>query len=155
MVQVTADALGNKVTPNEAERAPSYTEFHPRWYRRRVSTYWWLWKWSYAKFVLREISSVFVAWFVVTTLVQISCLSAGGEAYAKWQEWMRNPLLIALNAVSFFFVAVHTITWFNLAPRAMVLRVGPRRVPALLIVAANYSAWAVVSAVVAWIILGG
>ena len=139
---------------NEAERGPTYTEFHPRWYRTRVSTYWWLWKWSYAKFVLREISSIFVAWFVVLTLVQISCLSKGPAAYAEWQERMRNPLLIALNAVTFFFVVVHAITWFNLAPRAMVLHVGGKRVPDLVIATANYLAWAVVSAVVAWTILG-
>ena len=139
---------------NEAGRGPMYTEFHPRWYRTRVSTYWWLWKWAYAKFVLREISSIFVAWFVVMTLVQISCLSNGPAAYAEWQERMRNPLLIALNAVTLFFVVVHAITWFSLAPRAMVLRVSGKRVPDLVIAAANYLAWAVVSAVMAWIILG-
>ena len=107
------------------------------------------------KFVLREISSIFVAWFVVITLVQLNCLRQGPEAYAKWQGWMRNPVLITLNAVSLFFVVMHAVTWFNLAPRAMALRVGGKRVPALLIAVANYLGWAVVSAVVAWIILGG
>jgi len=41
---------------------------HPRWYRKRVSTYWWLQRWEYLRFVLREISSVFVAIFVVEML---------------------------------------------------------------------------------------
>ena len=43
--------------------SPAYT-YHPRWLRRRVSTYWWLEKWSYFAFVLREGSCLFVAWFV-------------------------------------------------------------------------------------------
>ena len=52
-----------------------YTGYHPRWYRERVSTYWWLWHWRYLKFVLREISSVFVALFVVITLLQVRALA--------------------------------------------------------------------------------
>ena len=44
---------------------PAYTDYHPRWLRRRVSTYWWLEKWSYFAFVLREGSCLFVGWFVV------------------------------------------------------------------------------------------
>ena len=143
------------MTPQPTGRAPSYTDFHPRWYRVRVSTYWWLTKWSYMKFVLRELSSIFVAWFVVLTLLQVRCLSQGPEAYARWQEWMRNPFLIAGNVVTLFFVLLHTVTWFNLAPRAMAVRVAGKRVPALLIAAANYLAWAVVSVILAWIILGG
>jgi len=143
------------VTPDPTGRAPSYTDFHPRWYRVRVSTYWWLTKWSYMKFVLRELSSIFVAWFVVLTLLQLRCLSQGPEAYARWQEWMRNPFLIAGNVVTLFFVLWHTVTWFNLAPRAMAVRVAGKRVPALLIAAGNYLAWAVVSVILAWIILGG
>ena len=143
------------MTPQPTGRAPSYTDFHPRWYRVRVSTYWWLTKWAYLQFVLRELSSIFVAWFVVLTLLQIRCLSQGPEAYARWQEWMRNPFLIAGNVVTLFFVLLHTVTWFNLAPRAMAVRVAGKRVPALLIAAANYLAWAVVSVILAWIILGG
>ena len=36
-------------------------------YRVRMSTYWWLGRRAYLKFILREISSVFVAWFVLVT----------------------------------------------------------------------------------------
>ena len=46
----------------------AYTEFRPKWYRARVSTYWWLGQWSYTKFILRELSSVFVGYFIVITL---------------------------------------------------------------------------------------
>jgi fumarate reductase subunit C len=39
----------------------TYTEYPPKGYRVRMSTYWWLGRWPYLKFILREISSVFVA----------------------------------------------------------------------------------------------
>jgi len=132
-----------------------YTEHHPRWYRERVSTYWYLWRWPYLKFVLREISSVFVAWFVVLTLLQIRALSEGPAAYAEFQDWLRTPLLLAVNAISLGFVLFHTITWFNLAPAAMVVRVGGKRVPGWIIAGSNYAAWLVASAVVAWLVLRG
>jgi len=137
----------------EMRGAPVYTEFHPRWYRKRVSTYWWLWKWSYLRFVLREISSVFVAWFVMVVLALIAGLSRGPEAYSAWQEWMRHPAVIAVNGVSFFFVLVHAVTWFNLAPRAMVMRVGGKGLPDAVIAGANYLAWAIVSAILGWLVL--
>ncbi len=137
------------------KEAPAYTAFHPRWYRSRVSTYWWLWKWPYLKFVLRELSSVSVAYFVVLTLVQLGSLSEGPEAYAEFQNWLKSPLALALSAISFFFVLLHTITWFNLAPRAMALRLGGKRVPDVVIAASNYVVWVIVSAVVGWLLLGG
>jgi fumarate reductase subunit C len=141
------------MTPQETKEATQYTTYHPRWYRTRVSTYWWLWKWYYLKFVLRELSSIFVAYFVVITLLQIHSLSRGPEAYARFEERMGNPLMIALNAISFLFLLLHVITWFNLAPRAMAVRLGGKRVPEILIAGSNYAAWLVASAAVAWFIL--
>ncbi len=137
------------------KEAPPYTAFHPRWYRSRVSTYWWLGKWAHLKFILRELSSVSVAFFVVLTLLQISAVARGPEAYAEFQQWLRNPLLVALNTVSFLFVLFHAVTWFNLAPRAMILRLGGKRVPDVAIAASNYVAWIVASAIVGWFLLGG
>lgn len=131
------------------------TAYYPRWYRKRVSTYWWLWQPSYLKFILRELSSVPVAYFVVLILFQLRALSQGPEAYAAFQEWLTTPLAIALNGISFCFVLFHTITWFNLAPRAMVVRIRGQRMPDLLIAGSNYVAWLVVSVVVAWFILRG
>ena len=135
--------------------APAYTTNHPRWYRERMSTYWWLWRWPYLKFVLREMSSVFVAWFVVLTLLQVRALLQGPAEYAGFQELLRLPLMMVLNTVSLFFVLYHAITWFNLAPTAMVLRFGGKRVPDFAIAGANYAAWVVATAVVAWFILRG
>jgi fumarate reductase subunit C len=129
------------------------TTYHPRWYRPRVSTYWWLWRWTYLKFILREISSVAVAYFVVLLLLQLRALSHGPETYAAFQAWLKAPHIIALNGVSLLFVLFHTITWFNLAPRAMVVRVRGKRVPDLLIAGSNYVAWLVVSVAVACLIL--
>jgi fumarate reductase subunit C len=133
----------------------TYTEYPPKGYRVRMSTYWWLDRWPYLKFTLREISSVFVAWFVIQTLILLAALIDGPAEYARFQEFLRNPVMIALNVISLFFVVFHAITWFNLAPKAMAVRMGGKRVPALLISGPQYVAWVIVSAALAWLLLRG
>jgi fumarate reductase subunit C len=129
------------------------TEYLPKSYHTRVSTYWWLKRWAYLKFILREASSVFVAWFVVVTLLQVRAIASGPAEYAASQEWLRSPFILALNLVSFLFVMFHAITWFNLAPKAMAVRVGGKRLPDLAISGPQYIAWIVISAGVAWVLL--
>ena len=131
------------------------TEYLPKSYHTRVSTYWWLARWPYFKFILREASSIFVAWIVIVTLLEIRALRSGPADYAEFQEWLRSPFLLVLNVISFFFVVFHAITWFNLAPKAMAIRVRGKRLPGLAIAAPNYVAWVVISAAVAWILLRG
>ena|SRR5258708_7218934 len=131
------------------------TEYLPKSYHPRVSTYWWLSRWAYLKFILREGSSIFVAWSVVLTLLGIRALTRGSAAWAEFEAWLRSPLLLALNAISFLFVLFHAVTWFNLAPKAMAVRVRGKRLPGPAIAAPNYAAWVVISAAVAWILLRG
>ena len=50
----------------QSNQAFVYTDYHPRWLRRHVSTYWWLEKPSYFAFILRESTCLFVAWFAST-----------------------------------------------------------------------------------------
>ena len=134
---------------------PAYSEYPPRWYRPRMSTYWWLKRWSYLAFILRELSSVFVAWSVVFLLLLVAAVSGGEDSYRQFLAWAGRPAVLLLSAVSLLFVVFHAVTWFNLAPKAMVLRWRGRRVPGAWIAASNYAAWALASALVAWLLLGG
>jgi fumarate reductase subunit C len=133
----------------------AYTEYHPRWYRTRMSTYWWLQRGSYLAFILREVSSIFVAWFIVFTLLLVRAVGQGEAPYKQFLEWSKSPVVLGLNVITLFFVMFHAVTWFNLAPQAMVVRLRGQRVPGSWIAGSNYLAWALVSALVAWLILGG
>lgn len=134
---------------------PAYSEYHPRWFRPRVSTYWWLSRRSYLAFILRELSSIFVVWFVVYLLLLVRAVSQGDASYQQFLDWSARTPVLLLNVVTLFFLVYHSITWFNLAPQAMVLHVGPRRVPALVFAGSNYLAWVMISAILAWLLLGG
>lgn len=141
-----------QISSNPAH-SPVYTEFHPRWYRPQVSTYWWLGKWAYVKFILRELSSVAVAWTVALILLQVWSLIRGPESYSEFTRVMTLPWMVGLNVIAFAFLLLHSVTWFNLAPKAMAVRVGGKRVPAALISGPQYLAWIVISAIVLAIVM--
>jgi fumarate reductase subunit C len=132
---------------------PAYNEYHPRWHRTRVSTYWWMKRPSYVLFILREVSSVFVAWSVVYLLLVVRAVHRGRHAYSQFLIWSSDPLILALNGLTLFFLVLHAVTWFNLAPQALVMHVRGERVPARWIALSNYAAWAVVTAGVAYLLL--
>ncbi|HXO50974.1 MAG TPA: fumarate reductase subunit C [Mycobacterium sp.] len=124
-----------------------------RAYRQPVSRYWWAERRSYLLFALREISCVFVAWFVVYLLLLVHAISAGRDSYARFLDWSANPLVVSANVVAFIFLLLHAVTWLNLAPRAMAIHIRGQIVPARAVLAGHYAAWLVVSAVVAWVVM--
>jgi succinate dehydrogenase subunit C len=133
--------------------SPVYTDYHPRWLRRNVSTYWWLEKRAYVAFILREGSCMFVGWFVVYLLLLVRSVTIGPGSYARFLEWSATPWVLAVNIVSFVFIVYHAITFFVAAPQAMVVHLGRKRVPGYLVLAGHYVAWAITSVFVSWLLL--
>jgi fumarate reductase subunit C len=123
-----------------------------RVYRRPVSTWWWTRKRTYFVFVMRELSSIFVAWFVVYLMLFVYAVGRGEAAYRSFLDWASSPWVIVLNVVALGFVLLHTVTWFTLTPQAMAVRVMGRRVPAWHIVAGQYTGLVVVSGFVFWLV---
>ncbi len=122
-------------------------------YRPPVSLFWWARRRSYFLFAVRELSSLFVAWTVVWLLLLGHAVTSGVAAYQRFVEASARPWLIAVNLVALAFLVLHAVTWFRLAPQAMAVRLGGRRVPPALVAAGHYAAWVAVSAVVAWVVL--
>ena len=79
---------------------PLYTAYHPRWFRPHISTYWWLKRRAYFAFILRELSSIFIAWFVVYLLLLVRAVSLGDSNYQAFLEWSRHPVVMTLNVVT-------------------------------------------------------
>jgi fumarate reductase subunit C len=121
-------------------------------YRRPISVWWWTRKRSYFLFVMRELSSLFIAWFVLYLLLLIRAVAHGEAAYDDFLDTAASPWLVAVNLVAFGFVVLHTVTWFSLTPQAMVVSLRGRRVPAAAIIGAQYAGLLVVSAIVFWLV---
>ena len=120
---------------------PNYELYHPRWHRRRVPIFWWLGKLCYIKFITRELTSLAVAYAAVLLLVQIRVLSLGAEAYDRFLEILSSPVVIVLNVLVLLFLVFHTVTWLNLAPKALVVKLGRKRISDAAVIAGHYLAW--------------
>jgi len=133
---------------------PQYSQYQPKVYHPRMSAYWWLDRWHYLRYALREGSSFFVAYFAVVTLIQVAALSAGPEHYAAFQAWLRSPFMIVVNIAALAFLLLHAVTWFNLVPRVMVRQIAGRPLPDAIASVPNFFIWFGASFIVALFILG-
>jgi fumarate reductase subunit C len=114
-------------------------------YKQPMSATWWLSTRNYFLFMLREVSALFVASFVVSYLVGLYRLSQGEAQYTAYLESLQTPFACISFVLILAFALYHTVTWFSLTPIVMVVRVGSRVIPARLVLLTNYLAWLVLS----------
>ncbi len=124
-------------------------------YRRPMPFGWWLQHGAYFRFIVRELTCLFVGAFAVLTLELVQALGQGPEAYAAYAARVGTSAYIAFSLVAFAAVLYHAVTWFALVPTTMRVRLGDERVPDRAIAGAHYAAWVVASLVVAFIVLRG
>ena len=124
-------------------------------YRRPVPNTWWMKRRPYFLFMIREVTSVFVAGYSIFLLVFVYKLGQGRDAYASLIDLIKSPLSIVIHCISLAFVLFHTITWFNATPKILVLRLGEERIPPSLVATTFYAGWVIVSALIGWLVLRG
>ncbi len=113
-------------------------------YIRPMPANWWMMKKTYVLFMVRELTCMFVGGYALFLLV----LVARRDEPQAFAELLNSPLLIALQIITLPMVLYHSITWFNLTPKVMVVWRGEERVSPLLIAGANYVVWAIISIVI-------
>jgi fumarate reductase subunit C len=124
-----------------------------RYFQRRMPLFWWAKRRSYTIFMLRELSSLFVALFIVELLFLVRAVANGPAAYDGYLNVLAHPAMIVINLVALAFVLLHAVTFANLTPRAMVVRLRGRTVPSRAVLAGVYLGWLVVSAFLAWLVV--
>jgi fumarate reductase subunit C len=122
-------------------------------YYPKMPAMWWLTKRAYFLFMLREISSVFIAIFLVVLLIEMYQLSRGPAAYAGFLQRLTSPGWIIFHVVAWLFALYHSFTWFSLTSKVQVVRVGGRQVPPPLVTAVNVGIWIVLSVVILFVFL--
>jgi fumarate reductase subunit C len=119
---------------------------------REVSrTRWYLRHPRYMRYMAREVTCIFIAIYTVILIVGIARLTEGQEAYDGFLQALRTPGSIAFHVVALVFSIYHSFTWFNLAPKAMPVRIGERALPHEVIAGAHYVGWVVLTAIILWL----
>src|SRR5260221_7590273 len=116
-------------------------------YKKRMSIFWWASRWSHIKFISRELTSVFVGSYAFVFLIYVRSILQGPEAFQKFSSLMRSPLMIVVHTIALVGLLFHSITWFNLAPQAMVIKIGEKNIPSVIIALMNSGRWVVISLV--------
>ncbi len=117
-------------------------------YYPQMPTAWWFKKWNYFFFLLRELTSVFIAAFLVVYLIQIYNMGLGAEHYAAFVERFKSPGWIVFHVVALIFAVYHSITWFKTASVILTPHVGSWAVPPWMVTALHIAAWMVVSVII-------
>ena len=114
-------------------------------YVREMTSEWIFRHPRYLRYMLREFSCLFIGGWTLMMLWGLKQLAEGPEAWAAFLEWLKNPASIAFQVLALGFATYHSVTWFNLTPKALPLQIGEEFVPDGAISGAHFAVWGVVS----------
>ncbi len=118
-------------------------------YVQRFSRYSWMFTHTrYMRYTAREVTCIFIGAYTAVIIVGLLRLAQGRAAWEAYMGALESPLSIVFHLVLLAFTVYHSVTWFNVTPKAMPLYVGEEKVPAPVIIGAHYAAWAVASAAI-------
>lgn len=122
-------------------------------YRRPISSTWWMAKTNYILFMCREATAVFVWLYLVFYLCQLSQLGKDAGTYTTFLASRSSFPWMLFHLVALVAAIYHSITWFNLTPKVIVVRQGEEKVPDGLIVGPHYAGWIGLSLAIIFIAL--
>jgi len=118
--------------------------------RRPQPALWWTKRGAYFLFMMRELSSLFIGIYVVLFLILLYKVSKGHAAYYAYLNFLWSRPAMVFHLVALGFSLLHAFTWFNAAPKAMVVWRGEEKLPPAALIAPNYVAWLGITGVVLW-----
>ena len=121
---------------------------NPLPYRRPITSEWIFRHPRYLRYMVREFSCLFIGGWTLLMVWGLKQLSEGPAAWAGFLELLKSPASIVFHLLTLAFAAYHSVTWFNLTPKALPLQLGEEFVPDGVIAGAHYAGWAAVSFVI-------
>ncbi len=123
-------------------------------YHRPHGWAWFLARPGYLRFMARELTSFFVAGYLVVLLVTLGRIGGGEAAFAQWLQELSTPGWMSAHVVALAAAVWHSVTWFAAVPQAMPIFMGEKRLPApLAAVVMGYGPWLTVTAIIVWGVL--
>ena len=115
-------------------------------YVREIAKFRWFFRQPrYVRYMTRELSCLFIGAYTLLLVVGIGRLAEGRVAYEAFLEALKSPLSVAFHVLALGFAVYHSVTWFNLTPKALPVQIGEEFMPDWVIAGAHYLAWALLS----------
>lgn len=112
---------------------------------------WWLKRPSYIRYMLRELTCIWIGAYVVMLITGLYRLQQGPAAWESYLAALGSTTGIVFQCAALAFALYHTISWFSLAPSTMPIWRGETRVPPRWIEITHYIAFIAVSVFIAWL----
>ena len=97
---------------------------YPELPRKKMGPGWWLGNRHYTVYMVRELTSFFVAVYSILYIYQIVLLANSPSGYANYLNILKNPLMIGFSIIILGFTLFHAATWFFLIGRVQPLKFG-------------------------------
>jgi fumarate reductase subunit C len=115
-------------------------------YVREIPKFRWFFRHPrYLRYMARELTCLFIGAYTLLLVAGLNSLSQGPAAYQGFLDWLRSPGSIAFHVLAFGFALYHSVTWFNLTPKALPVQIGEDFLPDGVISGAHYVSWALLS----------
>lgn len=108
----------------------------------------------YVRYMIREATCLFIGLFAFVLVIGVFRLSQGREAFEAYLAALWSPVGQLMSIVIVLMAVIHSVTWFNLTPKAMPIWINDRQVPGWVIITAHYTVWIIISVVV-WMVTRG
>ena len=123
-------------------------------YVRPISTTtWYMRNGRYKVYVLRELTSFLVVFYSFLTILALAALAA--DSPDRWNAFLASQqstaMIIFHGLALLYFLFFQTFPWFKLAPKAMPVQLGEKKLPDSYIIIGHYVAWVVISAFIFWL----
>lgn len=123
----------------------------PTPWRPEMPAFWWLSRPGYWRYMVRELTCVWVGAWVAAAIVGLVRLRQGPDAWEAFLATLNSAPGVAFQLVALLFVLIHTVSWFRLAPSTIPVWIGENRVPSRWIELGHYLAWIVASLVILYL----
>jgi fumarate reductase subunit C len=122
-------------------------------YIRPVSkTTWYMRNGRYKRYMLREVTCLLVAFYSLLSVWGLAALAGGAAQWDAFLASQQNSFMVVFHAAALVYYLVYmTFDWFKLAPKAMPVQLGEKKLADQVIVIGHYAAWIVVTLAVFWL----
>ena len=131
----------------------SETDYTYKTFTRPVPATWWMSNRRYFMFMIRELTSVFVAMFVLLYLYEFFLISKGAEVHGLFRQSLRSVPFITFYVIVLIFALYQSWTWLGLTAKIQVVKLGRITVPPVLVSLGAYGSWIAATVVVGYLFL--
>jgi len=123
---------------NKSYRNPHCAKMDTKWWRKIT---------HYTFYIMRESTAFFMIWVSIVLMYGVVCAhtnDVGQDEFYRFIFFLQHPIVVVINVLALLAALLHTVTWFNLAPKATNVVIAAKKPPSFMFVA---SLWIITLAV--------